>query len=693
MSTMQFGKIFSKNNTFNFQNTAFAFSLIAVLALFVLPLPRFLLDFSLCISLTFSLVIFMTVLVIEKPLELSAFPTILLVGTMLRLALNVAATRLILTNGHNGETSAGYLIHAFGNFVMGGNFIIGIIVFALLVVINFIVITKGSGRIAEVAARFVLDALPGKQMSVDADLGAGSIDEKEAKNRRRLIQEEMSFFGAMDGAAKFVRGDAIAAILIVVINIVGGMVIGVLQNHMTFLEASKTYIFLTVGEGLVSQIPALILSVAAGMLVTKSSFDGSSDKQIIDQLSAYPAALGISSIFMFMLVFVPGLPKIPFFFIACVLAFSMKKALELKATDETQESIVSDNTKTPVMPNENPMQSLVIDPIRIELGRTLFDLLDQNGPLINMVKVVRNKITEKLGFIIPSVRIVDNVQLEEKKYAIFIKNILVADGTIYKDKFLALIKNDELVDLAGERVNEPINNVPAKWISAQDREIAKERGCAVINPATIIGTHLSYAIERNITELFSASTFSYLVENLEKSVSKIYQDIVPTQLSQSAILKICTNLLSEGVSIRDISLIIENIGVVSHLKNISTITEYVRESLGRYICYNLASATGNRILYLVSLNHSWEILFEKALIGDDENRILTLAPDLIQNFITAIKAKIAQYTLPFHLVTTPLLRSHVSKMIKKSLPMIHVLSYAEIQHSPAIEIIGEVEKQ
>lgn len=686
-----FNQLFSKAN-FSIQNTAFAVSLLCILAVFVVPLPKSLLDFALCLSLTFSLVILITVLIIEKPLHLSVFPTILLVGTMLRLALNVAATRLILTDGHHGPDSAGGLIHTFGDFVMGGNFVIGIIVFAILVVINFIVITKGSGRIAEVAARFSLDALPGKQMAVDADLGAGAIDEKEARERRKYIQEEMSFYGAMDGAAKFVRGDAIAAILIVLINIIGGMIIGMAQNGMNFLQASKTYTFLTVGEGLVSQIPALILSVAAGMLVSKSASEGSSDKQIVSQLSAYPAALGISAFFMLFLAFIPGIPKIPFFAIASILAFSMRKAIVVQSEDQ---NLVGDRTEEKAVKKEDDLgRNLAIDPIRIELSYSLLELAANDGPLVSMVKIVRNKLTEKLGFIIPSIRIVDNSNFVSDKYAVFIKNLKLAEGNVYKHEFLAIPGPANLSDIKGRDVLEPVNKTPAKWVKNEDKEKAREKGAAIINPVTVIATHLTFLIEENITELFSATVFNNLLQTLDKSISKIYQDLVPSQLQQSVILRVCSNLLQEGVSIRDLGKIIESIAEVSYLKSAVLITEHVRLNLSRYICSKFAEEQGqDGVLSVVSIAPEWEQAFEKALIGDDENKIITLAPDVIDKFMLAINDAIKKCNAQFHIVCAPVLRVHVKKMIQRNFSTIQVLSYAELQSKVPVKILGDISKE
>ena len=676
---------------FNVQNTSFAIALIGILAMFVVPLNKFLLDFLLCVSLTFSLVIFTTVLVIEKPLELSVFPTVLLVGTILRLALNVAATRRILTYGHFGETAAGGLIHAFGNFVMGGNFIIGIIIFALLVVINFIVITKGSGRIAEVAARFSLDALPGKQMAVDADLGAGTINEKEAQHRRKEIQEEMSFYGAMDGAAKFVRGDAVAAILIVAINIIGGILVGVMQNNMTLLDASKTYTFLTVGEGLVSQVPALILSVAAGMLVTKSSQEGSSDKQIVSQLSAYPISLSFSAAFILCTAFVPHVPKIPFILIAAILAFAGFKAVGSKSVVKAQEK----EKKKEIRKEEDDfMNNLKIDPIKIEFGNNLVSFLAPDSSVFSLIKNVRSNLSKSLGFLMPSVRLVENFDLSPNQYNIYIKDILVGVGEVFKGKVLILMHEKSFDKIPGMQVKEPIHNMNAKWIDSVYQEEARDQSATLIKPETVVVTHLNTLVEKNITDLFSAGMFNKLMENVDKSSAKMYQEAVPAVVSQSFVLKVCENILKDGYSIRDLSKIIESICEVVDLKNIDKVTEHVFNSMGKYICNRLAKNSGSDSLNLLSLSNDWEDFFERALLGDENNKVLTIAPDIVDKFLNELKLALSNFSKKgktLHLVTSSTLRVHIQKLISKSIDSVKVLSYSQLEHNFPVEILGEVE--
>jgi flagellar biosynthesis protein FlhA len=477
---------------------ALAIGMMAILVVLILPLPATLLDLALAISIILSVLILMTALFIQTPLEFSAFPTVLLIATMLRLALNLASTRLILARGHEGTDAAGHVIEAFGNFVMGGNFVIGIIVFTILVIVNFVVITKGSGRIAEVAARFHLDAMPGKQMAIDADLSAGLIDETEARRRRRQLEDESGFFGAMDGASKFVRGDAIAGLLVVFINVIGGMIIGIAQQGLPFSEAARTYTLLTVGDGLVTQIPALIVSTAAGLLVSKAGIAGAADKALMKQLSGYPQALGMSGAVMIVMSLLPGIPMLPFLLLgggAGTLAYMIdRRGKQQIATDAKK----AEDIKTE--PVEEPISAaLKIDELKIELGYALLPLVSSpSDRLTEQIKALRRSLAVEMGFVMPAVRILDNVQLEANTYMIKIKEVEAGNGRIWPGQHMVMDPAGQPVDLPGIHTPEPTFGLPATWVDAALKEEAALKGYTVVDAATVLSTHLTELIKGNV---------------------------------------------------------------------------------------------------------------------------------------------------------------------------------------------------
>ena len=484
-----------------------ALVVVAILVVLILPLPRWLMDVSLAFSITFSVLILMTTLFIKRPLEFNAFPTVLLLATMLRLSLNLASTRLILGHGHEGPHAAGQVIQAFGSFVMSGNFVIGIIVFAILVIVNFIVITKGASRIAEVSARFTLDAMPGKQMAVDADLSSGLIEEDEARRRRRELEEESNFFGAMDGAAKFVRGDVIAGLLITFINIIGGMIIGVAQQGLTFSQAADTYTRLTVGDGLVTQIPAIIVSTAAGMVVTKAGLTGATEKALWSQLGGHPKALGLCSFLLAALAILPGIPPLPFLLIAFVmggLAFAVNRRQEGELVEEMKRA-EEEAAETPIA--EEPISSaLRIDNLRLELGYGLLSLI--NAPrdgqrLTDQIKALRRQLASEIGFVMPSVRIQDNMQLPTNAYVIRVKEIDTGRGDLRPSMLLVMDPRGEEITLPGEQTKEPTFGLPAMWTDETNREEAMFRGYTVVDPGTVITTHLTEVIKDNMAEMLS----------------------------------------------------------------------------------------------------------------------------------------------------------------------------------------------
>src|SRR5947208_15625575 len=515
---------------------ALAIGVLTILMVLILPLPATLLDFSLAISVTFSVLILMVALFIAKPLEFSAFPTTLLIATMLRLALNLASTRLILSHGHEGTKAAGHVIEAFGNFVMGGNFVIGVIVFIILVVVNFVVITKGSGRIAEVAARFHLDAMPGKQMAIDADLSAGLIDEKSAKERRKALEDESGFFGAMDGASKFVRGDAVAGLLVVFINILGGMIIGIAQQGMPFAEAAHTYTLLTVGDGLVTQVPALIVSMAAGLLVSKAGVSGAADKALMAQLSGYPKALGMSAAVMAVMAVLPGIPMLPFLFLgggAGALAYVIDKRQKLQlATDARKAEVAA------APPAEEPISSaLRIDDLKIELGYALLPLVntttDGGDRLTEQIKALRRSLATEMGFVMPAVRILDNVQLEANTYLIKIKELDAGSGRIWPGQHMVMDPAGRQVTLPGIQTAEPTFGLPATWVDVALKEEAAIKGYTVVDAATVLSTQLTELIKSNVAELLSYAEVNKLIKDLPKEQSELVKEIVPAQITTS----------------------------------------------------------------------------------------------------------------------------------------------------------------
>ncbi|MBM3571534.1 MAG: flagellar biosynthesis protein FlhA, partial [Alphaproteobacteria bacterium] len=513
-----------------------AISIVAILTVLILPIPTWLLDFSLALSITLSVLILMTALFIHRPLDFNSFPTVLLITTMLRLSLNLASTRLILAHGHEGTAAAGKVIQAFGNLLMSGNFVIGIIVFAILVLVNFVVITKGSGRIAEVSARFVLDAMPGKQMAIDADLSSGLIDEKGARLRRKELEEESAFFGSMDGAAKFVRGDAVAGLIIVFINVIGGIIIGVAQHNLTLAQAAQTYTLLTVGDGLVTQIPALIVSTAAGILVTKSGTTGTADKALFKQLGGYPSALGLSAVLVGVMALLPGIPFFQFTAIAVgagVFAWYVMRG----RTREAEALAAAEKKATAAAPvKEEPISTaLHMDLIRLELGYGLLVLINSSNAegnrLTDQIKALRRQLAAEMGFIMPSVRIQDNLQLPPNKYVIRVKEIESGSGELRPNMLLVLDPRGQPITLPGEATVEPTFGLSAMWVAATSREEALFRGYTVVDPPTVLTTHLTEIVKDNMPELLSFSETQKLLDELSQTHQKLVADVVPSQIA------------------------------------------------------------------------------------------------------------------------------------------------------------------
>jgi flagellar biosynthesis protein FlhA len=673
---------------------ALALGVVSILIVLILPMPPWLLDLSLAISITLSILILMVALFIQKPLEFSTFPTVLLIATMLRLALNLASTRIILAHGHEGVNAAGHVIAAFGNFVMSGNFIIGVIVFAILVVVNFVVITKGSGRIAEVAARFSLDSMPGKQLAIDADLSAGLIDEAAAKSRRAEIEDESNFFGSMDGASKFVRGDAVAGLIITSINILAGIFIGVAQKNMSFTEATQTFTLLTVGDGLVSQIPALIVSTAAGMLVSKAGVAGSADKALFGQFSAYPAALGLASFLMASLAILPGIPMLPFLALA---ALTGGAAWHLATSQDNEAAASAADAKAalPVPVKEEPINAaLQIDQLRLELGYGLLGLInsEKGQRLTDQIKALRRQLAVEMGFIMPSVRIQDNLQLPANTYVLRVKEIEAGRGDLRPNMLLVMDPRGEAITLPGEHTVEPTFGLPALWMSEGNREEATFRGYTVVEPQTVVTTHLTEVIKDNMAELLSYAETQKLLDELDKSHQKLIADMIPTQIAIGGVQRVLQNLLAERVSIRDLPTILEGISeACGYSRNVSTITEHVRTRLARQISETHTSEGG--YIPLITLSPQWEQGFAEAIVGQGDDKQLSMPPSRLQEFIGSVRQSFERLAMNGDtpvLLTSPGVRPYVRSIIERFRPMTVVMSQNEIHPKARIKTLAQI---
>jgi len=672
-----------------------ALAVLAILIVLILPLPPILLDLALALSIILSVLILMTALFIQTPLEFSSFPTVLLIATMLRLSLNLASTRLILAQGHTGTSAAGHVIEAFGNFVMGGSFVIGIIVFSILVIVNFVVITKGSGRIAEVAARFTLDAMPGKQMAIDADLSAGLIDENEARRRRKQLEDESSFFGAMDGASKFVRGDAIAGLLIVFINIIGGIVIGTVQQGLSFSAAGHTYTLLTVGDGLVTQIPALIVSTAAGLLVSKAGVSGAADQALLRQLSGYPKALGMSAAVMIAMALLPGIPMFPFITLgagAGILAYMIDKRTRVAAALEAATTA----TGTAAKPTEEPITSaLKIDDLKIEIGYALLPLVnasDGTDRLTDQIKALRRNLASEMGFVMPSVRIIDNVQLDSTSYIIKLKEVDTGTGKIQPGSHMVMDPAGGQVNLPGLHTIEPTFGLPATWVDESLREEASLRGYTVVDSATVLSTHLAEVLKNNMADLLSYGEVQKLIKELPKEQAELVKDMVPSLISHSAIQRVLQLLLSERISIRDLSTILEGIAEALPLtRSAPSIVEHVRGRLSRQICAMHLSPQG--YLPLVSLTPKWEQNFAESIIGEGDNRNLVMQPSKLSEFVSLVRERFEDAARAGEapvLLTSPMARPFVRSIVERFRPQTSVMSQAEIHPRVRLKTVGNV---
>jgi len=682
-----------------------AIGVMAIIMVLIVPLPPLLLDILLAISIVFSVLILMTALFIQTPLEFSSFPTVLLIAAMMRLALNLATTRLILSEGHTGTDAAGHVIEAFGEFITRGNFVIGIVVFAILLIVNFIVITKGSGRIAEVAARFNLDAMPGKQMAIDADLSAGLIDEATARKRRETLEAESAFFGNMDGASKFVRGDAIAGLLITFINIIAGLIIGMMQEGLSFEEAGHNYTLLTIGDGLVSQIPSLIVSTAAGLLVSKAGVTGSADKALVAQFTGYPKALGMSAAVVAALALLPGMPILPFLALAGGvgwLAFKSSRTNATKLAQAALDAILKPAGTDGSQPAGGPLgeapitDSLKIDELKLELGYGLLSLVkeDDTGTdrLTEQIKALRRQLATELGFIMPPVRILDNMQLEPNDYKVKIKEVEAGHGQIWAHQLMVMDPMGKEINLPGIHTTEPTFGLPATWIEPAMRDEAEMRGYSIIDPSTVISTHLTEVLKANVADLLSYANVQSLLTGLPKDQQKLVEDIVPSQISVSGIQRVLQTLLMERISIRDLPTILEGIAEIAGPgRTAQSIAEHVRSRLARQLCAANLGPDGN--LPLVTLGAQWERDFAEAMVGEGNDRHLAMAPSRLQQFIVGVQhafENAAQMGEIPVLITSPGIRPHVRAIIERFRPQTVVMSQNEVHPRVRLKTIGSV---
>ncbi|GAB4364616.1 MAG: flagellar biosynthesis protein FlhA [Calditrichia bacterium] len=665
-----------------------AFGVIAILVLMIIPLPSALLDVLLALNISAALVLLMVSLYLVNPLELSVFPSMLLIMTLFRLSLNIASTRLIL-----GEAYAGEIIRSFGSFVVKGNYVVGFIVFLILVVIQFVVIVKGSGRIAEVAARFTLDAMPGKQMSIDADLNAGLITEEEARSRRLQISREADFYGAMDGASKFVKGDAIAGLIITTINILGGLIIGVVQLKMSFAEALQTYSLLTIGDGLVTQIPALLVSTSAGIVVTRAASEENLGSDLTQQLFANSKALYIASGTLFMFGIMPGLPAIPFFILSAIIgtiAFAMRNERELEAMAESE----AEEAQLPA-PVENIENYLQVDPLELEIGYNLIALVDteRGGDLFDRITAMRKQMALELGIIVPPIRVRDNLQLQADEYLIKIRGNEVASSEIMIGHFLAMNAGNVEKPIEGTETVEPAFGLPAVWIAEDKRHEAELAGYTVVEPSAVLATHLMEVIRKHADKLLGRQEVQQLLDNLKKEYPAIISELVPEQLSLGAIQKVLQNLLREGIPIRDLVTILETLADYAGVtKNVEVLTEYVRYSLSETIA-KLYKDDDN-VIRALTLDPQIEQTITSSLQKQKQtSENLGLSPAVIQSILINVAQNVEQaVSMGYHplIICSSTIRAYFKKLIESQFPHVAVVSFGELPPDIQIESIGKV---
>ncbi len=670
--------------------------LVMILLVMIIPMPPFLLDLFLSLNITIALMILVITLYVQKSLEFSIFPTVLLVTTLFRLSLNVASTRLILLKGETGEFAAGKVIQSFGQFVVGGNYVVGIVVFLILVVINFIVITKGAGRVAEVSARFTLDAMPGKQMAIDADLNAGLINEEQARTRRENITSEADFFGAMDGASKFVRGDAIAGIVITMINICAGFVIGVVQKDMPMIEAARNYTTLTIGDGLVSQIPALVISTGAGILVSRSGGLGDFGSQLKTQFSLNHRAIWVVGTILMGFALIPGLPFIPFMTLSALLftlAFFMGRQRSAQAAAEVEAEAAAEAQKSGKDAEEDYEQLLSVDLLELEVGYGLIRFVDssQDGELLNRIRSIRRQFALSMGFIMPPVHIKDNLQLKPTEYRLMLKGVPVASAEMAPGHYMAMDSGNVTEKVKGISTTEPAFGLPAVWISEDKKERAQMAGYTVVDCNTVMATHISEVVKRHAHELLGRQEAQNLLDNVSKTYPKLVDELIPNLMSLGGVLKVLQNLLSEKVSIRDLRTILEALAdYAPHVKDADMLTEYVRQALARQISSSIAG--DSETIPIITLDHEVEQTIQSSLQSGGQGSTLAIEPKKAKSILEGIGKYLEKFkggTAPV-LLCPPSIRLHVKKLTERYFPDLTVISHNEVAPQVKIQSLGTV---
>ncbi len=667
---------------------------IGILMAMVLPLPPMVLDFFLALNISFGIMVLITTMYTTKPLEFSIFPSLLLVLTLFRLSLNVASTRLILLHGSEGPSAAGSVIMSFGNFVVGGNYVVGLVIFIILVLINFMVITKGAGRIAEVAARFTLDAMPGKQMAIDADLNAGMIDEVEAGDRRKAIARESQFHGAMDGASKFVRGDAVAGIVITMINIVGGFVIGVLQQGMEMSDALTTYTLLTVGDGLVSQIPALLISAASGLLVSRSGAESKMGAEFAKHLLASSTPVFIGAVIIFCMGLIPGLPSLPFMTLGIVMGTLAWYFLRADEREEEDSLVEAADEEAGTGQPEDVDHLLSLDTIELEVGYGLIPLVDkqQDGTLLGRIRAIRRQFATEMGIIIPPIHIRDNLNLSPAQYRLMIKGVEAAGTELMVNHYLAMDPGGAAQEIEGIKTTEPAFNLPALWIPMDREEEAKFAGYTVVDNSTVIATHLTEIIRANAYDLLGRQDVQHLLDNLAKTNPKAVEELVPNLLTIGVVQKVLQNLLRERISIRNFLTIVETLADFAPMgKDPDLLTEYVRQRLAKGMLVPYLQE--GRVLQVLTLDPNLEEILSKNIKRTEHGSYLALDPSLVGSVVAAVSKQVEKLlvsnTQPV-VMTPPTLRRHFRKLIEPSLPTVFVVSHAEIVDDINLQAVGKV---
>ncbi len=674
-----------------------AVGVVAVLLIMIMPLPTLVLDLLLSLGITMSLVVLLMSMYNTNPLDFSSFPSLLLLTTLFRLSLNVASTRLILLHGHEGPGAVGQVIQSFGNFVVGGSFAVGLIIFLIMVLINFIVITKGSGRIAEVAARFTLDAMPGKQMAIDADLNAGLINEEAAKKRRSEISRQSEFYGSMDGASKFVRGEAIASIVIMVINILGGLFIGIILQNMDIAQAAETYTLLTIGDGLVSQIPSLIISTSAGIIVSRAASDDSMGKELTKQFAKQPQALAVSSGIIMLFGLIPGLPHLPFLMLGATMGGLAWVAFQKNAEAKQEEELIEEQVeKGPPSGAPETVEALLpLDTLELEVGYGLIPLVDekQDGDLLERIRGIRRQFAIDMGLIIPPLHVRDNLQIKPDEYILLLKGVEIARGELMMGYFLAMDSGSAKREIEGIPTEEPAFKLPALWISKEKKDEAQLAGYTVVDPSTVVATHLTEILRSHAHELLGRQDTQKLLDNLAKTHPKVVEELVPGLLPLGKVQKVLQNLLRERVSIRDLLTISETLADFAPMgKDAEILTEYVRRKLCRSIVNSLSGEEG--LLSVLTLATRVEDLVRESVQTTEQGSFMSLDPKMGQKIIESIQTavdKVSEDGYQPIIISSPVVRRHLRKLIERFMPQVVVLSHNELTTQSTIKSLGTIE--